>query len=146
MEKNRQNENSKEYIKMQLIGWEREKSPAVQFFNKMEFSKFNKSILLAFAKIFSELLNVHDLYRDHYRSMDMLYKWFDDHWDLCKPLLEKTCFVDKNFQLLTKSSPNILSLLESYTKQLDSNTEKKELSIEDLFDEDLLFDEDTFLD
>ena len=111
--KNKQNEQSKIEIQEELQNWDKENSPAFRFFTQ-KFTKLNKEILLVFARLLSEKLNCHDLSRNHHRSRDLLFKWFDDHWNCCEPILNRTCFVDQNYNLLMKNSPNVSSLLESH--------------------------------
>ena len=114
--KNQQNEQCKIRIIEELKDWVEESSPAFHFFTQ-KFARLNKEILLVLARIISEKLNYHDLTRDYHRNKNMLFKWFDDHWDCCEPILNKVCLVDKDYNLLMKNSPNASFILESYLVQ-----------------------------
>ena len=75
---------------------------------------------MSLAKILAEYFKSNDIYRDHYRSKDLLFKWCDDHWDSCQPILEKFCFTDEDYHLLMRNSPNASSVLGTY---LESQTD-----------------------
>ena len=137
-----QNNNSKQLIKVLLQNWRPEESQSYQFFNN-QFPRLNKDILLSIAKILKEHFGL-DLNREAYRNKNVLYKWFDDHFEKFRPILEtKICITDADYKPLMRNSKPGLQVLEAYKEQqkMIGQPLKKDPYDENQYDENQ-YDED----
>lgn len=84
-------------ISKKLAGFNAENSKAAQAIQLYYSTGIRQNELRSIAIIICQITKL-QLDRDIDRNAQLLLKWFEDHWDVCAPLLPQIKLLDANFQ------------------------------------------------
>lgn len=92
------NHREKERIDKVLNGKDYEQSLAGRELLRL-YGKFSAKELLSVATLVSEATRI-TINRNEKRSRSVLIKWFNDHWDVIQPHVEKLRFLDSDKKVI----------------------------------------------